>query len=36
MTAAATWRMPAEVVEADPADHAAWLAAMTAAVGRLL
>ena len=34
--AAATWRMPAEVVEADPADHPAWLAAMTAAVGRLL
>lgn len=34
--AAATWRMPAEVVEADPADHEAWLTAMTAAVGRLL
>jgi 3-hydroxyisobutyrate dehydrogenase-like beta-hydroxyacid dehydrogenase len=30
------WRMPAEVVEADPGDHAAWLAAMRAAVGRLL
>jgi hypothetical protein len=30
------WRMPAEVVEQDPADHEAWLAAMRAAVGRLL
>jgi nucleoside-diphosphate-sugar epimerase len=30
------WRMPAEVVEAEPADHAAWLAAMRAAVERLL
>jgi threonine dehydrogenase-like Zn-dependent dehydrogenase len=35
-TAAETWRMPAEVVEADPADHPAWLAAMRAAVARLL
>ena len=26
--AAERWRMPAEVVEADPADHARWLAAM--------
>jgi nucleoside-diphosphate-sugar epimerase len=34
--AAERWRMPAEVVEADPAEHAAWLAAMRAAVGRLL
>jgi hypothetical protein len=34
--AAERWRMPAEVVEADPADHAAWLAAMRAAVDRLL
>ena len=34
--AAERWRMPAEVVEADPADHAAWLAAMRAAVERLL
>jgi len=34
--AATTWRMPAEVVEAEPSDHEAWLAAMTAAVGRLL
>lgn len=30
------WRMPAEVVDADPTDHARWLAAMTAAVQRLL
>ena len=34
--AAQRWRMPAEVVEAQPAEHAAWLAAMHAAVGRLL
>ena len=34
--AAQRWRMPAEVVEADPADHEGWLAAMRAAVGRLL
>jgi hypothetical protein len=31
-----TWRMPCEVVTTDPADHEAWLAAMTAAVERLL
>jgi hypothetical protein len=30
------WRMPAEVVEADAADHDAWLVAMRAAVARLL
>jgi hypothetical protein len=30
------WRLPAEVVEADPADHTGWLTATTAAVGRLL
>jgi uncharacterized protein YbjT (DUF2867 family) len=30
------WRIPAEVVAADPADHAAWLGAMTAAVERVL
>jgi hypothetical protein len=30
------WRLPAEVVEADPADHASWLSATTAAVARLL
>jgi nucleoside-diphosphate-sugar epimerase len=34
--AAARWRIPAEVVEQDASDHAAWLAAMRAAVGRLL
>jgi nucleoside-diphosphate-sugar epimerase len=30
------WRIPAEVVEQDPADHAVWLSEMKAAVGRLL
>jgi len=34
--AAERWRMAAELVEADPAEHAGWLAAMQAAVGRLL
>ena len=34
--AAERWRMPAEVVEADPGAHEAWLAAMRAAVERLL
>jgi nucleoside-diphosphate-sugar epimerase len=34
--AAARWRMPAEVVDADPGYHPGWLAAMRAAVGRLL
>jgi nucleoside-diphosphate-sugar epimerase len=34
--AAETWRMPAEVVEAEPSDREAWLAATTAAVARLL
>ena len=34
--AAERWRMPAEVVEADPADHASWVAEMRAAVERLL
>ena len=34
--AAAIWRMPVEVVSRDPADHAAWLASMRAAVGRIL
>jgi hypothetical protein len=34
--AAERWRMPAEVVNADPADHAGWVAAMRAAVERLL
>jgi hypothetical protein len=32
----ATYRMPVEVVEADPADHGAWLSAMGAAVRRVL
>jgi NADP-dependent 3-hydroxy acid dehydrogenase YdfG len=31
-----TYRMPSEVVQAAPADHAAWLSEMTAAVGRVL
>jgi uncharacterized protein YbjT (DUF2867 family) len=30
------WRIPAEVVEADPADHQAWRAAMLAAAARLV
>jgi nucleoside-diphosphate-sugar epimerase len=34
--AAATWRMPVEIVAADPRAHEAWIAAMRAAVGRLL
>jgi hypothetical protein len=34
--AAERWRMPAEVVEADPADREAWLPAMREAVERLL
>ena len=33
---AAAYRMPVEVVEADPADHATWLAATRAAVERVL
>ena len=32
----ATWGMPVEIVEVDPAGHDAWLAAMRAAVGRVL
>jgi hypothetical protein len=35
-SAAASWHMPVEVVRDDPADHGAWLAAMRAAVGRIL
>ena len=31
-----TWRIPLEYLRADPADHAAWLAAGRAAVDRLL
>jgi nucleoside-diphosphate-sugar epimerase len=34
--AAERWRIPAEVVDAEPGDHAAWLSEMRAAVGRLL
>jgi uncharacterized protein YbjT (DUF2867 family) len=34
--AEATWSMPVEIVEADPADPDAWLAAMRSAVGRLV
>jgi nucleoside-diphosphate-sugar epimerase len=34
--ASMTWSIPAEVVDADPLDREAWLAAMTAAVNRLL
>jgi nucleoside-diphosphate-sugar epimerase len=34
--ASARWRIPVEVVEEDPSTHAEWLAAMTAAVARLL
>jgi uncharacterized protein YbjT (DUF2867 family) len=35
-TAHETWQIPLEVLDADPADHDAWTAAATAAVGRLL
>jgi uncharacterized protein YbjT (DUF2867 family) len=34
-SAAETWRIPVEVVSADPADHRQWLDAMVAATGRL-
>ncbi len=34
--ASATWHMPVEVVTESPDDHAAWLEAMRAAVGRIL
>ena len=30
------WRIPVEIVQEDPSDHAAWLAAATRAVGRVL
>jgi nucleoside-diphosphate-sugar epimerase len=36
MSAHATWRIPLQLLEADPADHDAWLAGARAAVGRLL
>jgi hypothetical protein len=35
-TAAETWRIPLEVLDADPRDHDAWLAAARLAVDRLL
>ena len=35
-SAAQTWRIPVEVVEADPADRDAWLDAMTSATQRLV
>jgi nucleoside-diphosphate-sugar epimerase len=34
--AADRWRIPAVVVDADPADREPWVGAMTAAIGRLL
>jgi hypothetical protein len=34
--ASAVWHIPVEVVREDPAAHEPWLAAMAAAVGRLL
>jgi uncharacterized protein YbjT (DUF2867 family) len=35
-TASHTWHIPAEVVTVDPAEHEAWLAAMTEGVERVL
>jgi uncharacterized protein YbjT (DUF2867 family) len=35
-TAAETWRIPLQVLAADPRDHGAWTAAARAAVDRLL
>ena len=35
-TAAQTWQIPLEVLDADPLDHAAWQAAAHGAVDRLL
>jgi uncharacterized protein YbjT (DUF2867 family) len=34
--ASATWRIPVEIVRADPASHDAWLASMNAAVARII
>jgi prephenate dehydrogenase len=34
--ASQTWHIPAEIVDTDPASHDEWLAAMTAAVNRIL
>ena len=35
-TASQTWQIPLEVLDADPLEHAAWLAAARGAVDRLL
>jgi len=35
-TASQTWQIPLEILDADPLDHDAWLAAARGAVGRLL
>ena len=35
-TASQTWQIPLEILDADPLDHAAWLAAARGAVDRLL
>jgi uncharacterized protein YbjT (DUF2867 family) len=35
-TAAQTWQIPLEILDADPLDHDAWLAAARGAVDRLL
>jgi nucleoside-diphosphate-sugar epimerase len=35
-SAGETWRIPVEVLDADPADHAGWLAAALTATDRLL
>ena len=35
-TAAETWQIPLEVLDADPLDHDAWLPAARGAVDRLL
>ena len=35
-TASQTWQIPLEVVDADPLDHGAWLAAARGSVDRLL
>lgn len=34
--ASATWRIPVELLEADPADHSAWVSEASDAVARLL
>ena len=35
-TASHTWQIPLEIIDADPLDHAAWLAAARGSVDRLL